>query len=81
VLADFRPTGASALLAEGSIDVDGGVDRGYVLYMLESDPQTFLKIDVDGWYWVEARINVEAHFLNEKTSLLQVMTWVSDYEL
>ena len=80
VLADFKPTGASALLAEGSIDVDGMVDRGYVLYMLASDPQTFFKIDVDGWYWVKARINVEAHLLNDKTHLLQLITWVSDYE-
>jgi hypothetical protein len=79
-LAAFEPTGASVLLAEGSIDVDGGVDRGFILYRLKSDPQTYFKIDVDGWYWFEERVDVKPHFLNDKTQLLQLITWVSDYE-
>lgn len=79
-LATFEPTGASVLLAEGAIDVDGQIDRGFILYMLKSHPQTYFKIDLDGWYWFEERLNVKPHFLNEKTQLLQLITWVSDYE-
>jgi len=39
------------------------------------------KIDVDGWYWFEERVDVKPHFLNQKTQLLQLITWVSDYEI
>ena len=80
VLADFRPTGASVLLAEGAIDVEGWLDREYVLYMLKSDPQTFFKIEADGWYWQEQRLEKDPHFINNKTTLLQLITYVSDYE-
>ncbi len=79
-LAEFKPTGTSALLAEGSIDVKGWLDREYVVYMLESHPQTYYKIDADGWYWQEQRVDVDPHFLDNKTTLLQLITWVSDYE-
>jgi hypothetical protein len=79
-LAEFKPTGASVLLAKGAIDVNGGVDKGFILYMLKSDPQTYFKIPTDGWYWFKDRLDVDAHFLNEKTPLLQLITWVSDYE-
>jgi hypothetical protein len=48
--------------------------------MLKSDPQTYFKIPTDGWYWFKDRLDVDAHFLNEKTPLLQLITWVSDYE-
>jgi hypothetical protein len=78
-LAEFKPAGASVLLAEGTIDVEGWLDRGYVVYMLASNPQTFYNIKVDGWYWQEQRLNTEPHFLN-KTWLLQIVTWVSDHE-
>ncbi|MDM8557939.1 hypothetical protein [Candidatus Parabeggiatoa sp. HSG14] len=80
LLAEFKPTGASVLLAEGAIDVKGWLDKEYVLYMLESDPQTYYKIEQDGWYWQEQRLDVEPHFLNNKATLLQLLTWVSDYE-
>ena len=80
LLAEFKPTGASVLLAEGAMDVKGGIGLEYVLYMLESDPQTFFKIDADGWYWQEQRDNVDPHFINNKATLLQLITWVSDYE-
>jgi hypothetical protein len=36
--------------------------------------------DVDGWYWFEERLDVKLHFLNNKPQLLQLITWVSDYE-
>lgn len=78
-LAELKPTGASVLLAEGTIEVKGWLDRGYVVYMLASNPQTFYNIKVDGWYWQEQRLNTEPHFLN-KTWLLQLITWVSDHE-
>lgn len=79
-LAEFKPAGASVLLAEGTIDVEGWLDRGYVVYMLASNPQTFYNnIELDGWYWQEQRLNTEPHFLN-KTWLLQLVTWVSDHE-
>lgn len=81
LLAEFKPTGASVLLAEGAIDVKGWLDKEYVLYMLKNDPQTYYKIEEDGWYWQEQRLDVEPHFLNNKTTLLQLITWVSDYEL
>jgi len=43
VLAAFQPTGASVLLAEGAMDVKGGIGLEYVLYMLKSEPQTFFR--------------------------------------
>ncbi|KHD07324.1 hypothetical protein PN36_18065 [Candidatus Thiomargarita nelsonii] len=79
-LADFKPTGASVLLAEGAMDIQGRVGLEYVLYMLENDPQTYFKIETDGWYWQEQREDVEPHFLNNKATLLELITWVSDYE-
>lgn len=79
-LAELKPTGASVLLAKGAIDVNGGVDKGFILYMLKSDPQTYFTVNVDGWYWFEDRLDVDAHVLNGKTPLLQLITWVSDYE-
>jgi len=79
-LAEFKPTGASVLLAEGAMDVDGDIGLEYVLYILESDPQTYYKIEADGWYWQEQRVDVDPHFLDNKTTLLQLITWVSDYE-
>jgi predicted nucleic acid-binding protein len=78
-LAAFKPAGASVLLAEGTIDVEGWLDRGYIVYMLANSPQTFYHTPVDGWYWQEQRLNTDPHFLN-KTWLLQLITWVSDYE-
>jgi hypothetical protein len=36
-------------------------------------------IETDGWYWEEQRLNTPPHLLT-KTKLLQLITWVSDYE-
>jgi hypothetical protein len=80
MLAELKPTGASILLAEGAIDVEGRIDLEYVLYMSKSDPQTFFKVEADGWYWQEQRDEVDPHFLNNKTTFLELITWVSDYE-
>ncbi len=79
LLAKFKPTGASVLLAEGAIDVIGRVGLEYVLYILKNDPQTYFQIDADGWYWQEQREDIEPHFLNSN-KLLELITWVSDYE-
>lgn len=79
LLAEFKPSGASVLLAEGAIDVEGCVDRGYLLYMLKNNPQTFFKIEADDWYWVEARINVQPQLI-KPDQILQIITYVSDYE-
>ncbi len=79
LLAEFQPSGASVLLAEGAIDVEGCVDRGYLLYMLKNNPQTFFKVEADDWYWVEARINVQPQLI-KPDQILQIITYVSDYE-
>jgi hypothetical protein len=79
LLAEFNPSGASILLAEGAIDVEGCVDRGYLLYMLKNNPQTFFKVEADDWYWIEARINVQPQLI-KRDQILQIITYVSDYE-
>ncbi|MCK5523332.1 MAG: hypothetical protein KAI83_09385 [Thiomargarita sp.] len=76
VLADMKPTGASVLGAEGLIIVEGWLDKGYVLYLRKNETDS---IETDGWYWEEQRLNTPPHFLT-KTKLLQLITWVSDYE-
>ncbi len=35
-------------------------------------------VDVDGWYW--DRFDAEPLLINNKSSLMQLMTWVNDYE-
>jgi len=80
VLAEFRPTGASVLGAEGLIMVEGWLDKGYVLYLLKNGSYNLSEgIEADGWYWEEQRLNTTSHLLN-KTWLLQLITYVSDYE-
>jgi len=74
ILADIEPAGASVLGAEGLILVKGWLDKGYILYLGKSD-----SIETEGWYWEEQRLNTPPHFLN-KTTFLQLITWVSDYE-
>jgi len=87
-LAALKPVGADVLLAEGMIEVTGWLDHNYVLYLLAGGP-TFLDpagikhpyykgIGEEGWYWIN-RLNTHALRLN-KPSLLQLITWVSDYE-
>jgi hypothetical protein len=74
ILADIEPVGASVLGAEGLILVKGWLDKGYILYLGKND-----SIETEGWYWEEQRLNTPPHFLN-KTTFLQLITWVSDYE-
>ncbi len=76
VLADMKPAGASVLGAEGLIMVEGWLDKGYVLYLRKNETDS---IETDGWYWEEQRLNTPPHLLT-KTKLLQLITWVSDYE-
>jgi len=76
VLADLKPAGASVLGADGLIMVEGWLDKGYVLYLRKNQTD---RIETDGWYWEEQRLNTPPHFLN-KTKFLQLITWVSDYE-
>jgi hypothetical protein len=80
-LAKFQPVGAAVMLAEGAIEVKGWLDQEYLVYMKQSDPQTFYQgIEMDGWYWIEQRLAATTHFISDKNSLLQLITWVSDYE-
>lgn len=62
--------------ADGLIMVEGWLDKGYVLYLRKNHTD---RIETDGWYWEEQRLNTPPHFLN-KTKFLQLITWVSDYE-
>ncbi len=81
LLAEFQPAGAAVMLAEGAIEVKGWLDQEYLVYMKHSDPQTFYTgIERDGWYWIEQRLAATTHFISDKNSLLQLITWVSDYE-
>jgi len=80
LLAAFKPTGASVLLAEGAIDVKG-LFREYVVYMVVGYPQQgYFNLKTDGWYWMQERLDVDPHLLNNPNTLLQLITWVSDYE-
>jgi len=87
-LATLKPVGADVLLAEGMIEVTGWLDHDYVLYLLAGGP-TFLDptrikhpyykgIGEEGWYW-NNRLNTHPLRLNS-SSLLQLITWVSDHE-
>ncbi len=87
-LATLKPVGADVLLVEGMIEVTGWLDHDYVLYLLAGGP-TFLDptrikhpyykgIGEEGWYWIN-RLNTHPLRLNS-SSLLQLITWVSDHE-
>jgi hypothetical protein len=94
-LADIIPQGASVILAEGLIDIDGWLGQEYLAYMVNGGPYSFRRsakdknkhikhffypsIEADGWYWVEEKLNSEVHFLN-KNSLLQLISQVSMHE-
>jgi len=87
-LAALKPVGASVLHAEGMIEVTGWLDRDYIMYMQAGGPgfidpaglrHPFYKgIGEEGWYWLN-RLNTHALLL-QKSSLLQLITWVSDHE-
>jgi hypothetical protein len=80
LLAQFKPTGASVLLAEGAIDVKGRFFE-YLVYMVVGYPQQgYFNLKRDGWYWMQERLDVDPHFLDGQKILLQLITWVSDYE-
>jgi hypothetical protein len=80
-LAEFRPEGASVVGAEGLILVKGWLRRGYVLYVRKNGYYYGHSEDipVDGWYWEEQRLNTPPHLI-DKRWLLELITWVSDYE-
>jgi len=93
-LAEIRPEGASVLLAEGLIDIEGLLGIEHILYLvnggpyfLESTPEDkaqFVKkqhypgINVDGWYWIKEVQENSAQLMN-KALLLQLIFQVSDY--
>jgi hypothetical protein len=87
-LAELKPLGSAAILAEGLIEVTGWLDHDYVMYLLTGGP-TFIDpagmthsfypgIEEEGWYWINRLHSVP--LLLKKPSLLQLITWVSDYE-
>jgi hypothetical protein len=68
------------LLAEGAIDVKGRFLE-YVVYIVVGYPQQgYFNLKRDGWYWMEQRLDVAPHLLNDQNILLQLITWVSDYK-
>jgi len=95
-LAEFRPDGASVILAEGLININGWLGPEYLAYMVNGGPYSFRHsaqnqneyikhffyptIDADGWYWIEEKLNSEVHFLN-KESLFELISRVSLYEI
>ncbi len=90
LLAEMKPIGASAIIGEGVIEVIGCFDNDFMTYMRVgeptiTDPFSGVKrpiydgIDVDGWYW-DYRLDNHSHLIADKTSLLEIMTWVNDYE-
>jgi hypothetical protein len=88
LLAEMKPAGASVVMAEGLIEVVGRFDNDYVDYMLAGGPiivepsgikrSIYQSVNVDGWYW--DRFDAEPLLINNKNSLMQLMTWVNDYE-
>jgi len=83
VLADIKPAGASVIVAEGRIDVEGWLGTEYLLYMLKARPELgkplYKGLNQDAWYWIEDSYRNRAHCL-EKSLLLELITLVSDYE-
>ena len=87
-LAEMKPAGAAVIMAEGLIEVVG-FDNDYVEYLLAGGPTVteptgkkrfiYQGIDVDGWYW-NHRLKTNPTLLNDKTSFLELITWVSDHE-
>jgi hypothetical protein len=79
-LAEFRPEGASVVGADGLILVKGWLDCGYILYLRNNGHYYgHFPIADDGWYWEEQRLNTPPHLI-DKRWLLELITWVSDYE-
>jgi len=88
LLASMKPVGAAVIMAEGLIEVSGKFDNDYVDYMLVGGPTItepsgikrpiYQGVDVDGWYW--DRFNAEPYLINNKTSLMQLISWVNDDE-
>lgn len=90
LLAEMKPIGASAIIGEGVIEVIGSFDNDFMTYMLAgeptiTDPFSGVKrpiydgIEVDGWYW-DYRLDTNSRLIADKTSLLELITWVNDYE-
>ena len=83
VLAEIKPAGASVIVAEGRIDLNGWLGTEYLLYMLKHRPELgkplYKGLDEDAWYWIEDSYRNRAHRL-DKTLFLELITLVSDYE-
>ncbi len=95
-LVRIKPRGAYIILAEGLIDVEGEFGREHITYMVDGGPFTykplpenttqlfkkpmFKGINGNGWYWIEETTDETVHFLNNKNELLDVISWVSNYE-
>ncbi len=88
LLAEMKPAGTAVIMAEGLIEVIG-FDNDYVEYLLAGGPTVidptgkkrfiYQGIDVDGWYW-NHRLKTNPTLINDKTSFLEMITWVSDHE-
>ncbi len=90
-LAEFQPRGASVVLAEGLINVDGWLGSEYLAYMVDGGPcfirltndneekkwtPYYSAIQVDGWYWIDGTQKDGAHIV-DKTLLLELIFYVS----
>jgi hypothetical protein len=83
-LADFEPAGTSVIGpigAEGLIMVEGWLNSAYLLYLRRDTyySSKSSEVEVDGWYWREQRLDTSPHWLDNNW-LLELITWVSDYE-
>lgn len=92
-LADIIPQGASVILAEGLIDIEGWLGQEYIAYMVNGGPYSFIPsakdknkhikhffyptIEADGWYWIDGIQENSAHIVN-KALLLKLIHYVSE---
>jgi len=93
ILAEIQPDGASVILAEGLIYINGWLGQEYLAYMVNGGPYSFRKsakhkqeyvkhffypsIDADGWYWIDGIQENSAHTIN-KALLLKLISYVSE---
>ena len=90
ILANLIPKSSGTTLFKGMIEIKGWLDRIHLDYMTKGGPKVTLTpgntyqmlngVDQNGWYWIVDPVTRTTRF-TDKTSLLEMITWVSDHEI
>lgn len=90
ILANLMPKCTDVFLTGGTIEMNGWLDQIYLEYMTKGGPEVTLTpgntypmfngIDQNGWYWIVDPVTRTTRF-TDKSSLLEMITRVSDHEL